>query len=705
MEGKERFLLEAEKMLSDYEFFTSPRFMRLLHHVGKDMRLLHHVGKEITDRHNAKVRTYGAPDENRAGYFEGTYTYINVLNEITQSFPSLELRGESVLGVLGHECGHQNYSSIYLRKKYVEGISNGILYPYFPEPRSEKERLYAEQMKELFVRKDRIAIELYLTMAAPLHGLLEDVYIEERMMKRFPGSIRRGIQGNRKRIMERYDSVKKLDKGGDKLGTMASVLTEYMFTKRVNTWDGEIQLYADFLRECIPLIHQAAHDVRESSRFIATNQILLAIWPLLLEKIEELQEMMEQTPPEKQEDLIKKTAEKIQTQMPQYSEEPICREHRMEEKNASDVKWTGADRKEETGEERPDGQNGDIKDFTESGKIEEARPEDKKPLEELSVDFPKEIDISRELRKIRHELAEEKTEKMMTDAMREALKNFLEGVKFHPVNEAIPKEVIRKDKPSKKAELMYEQIKPEIQRVLSEFLVLVQPILMTRKSRIRRKQFFGKSLDMKNLWDPQDRVFKTKISDKNNFNTAIAVLMDQSASIDERRRLASILATLCIVEFAQYLKIPVCVYGHCTDFRRPEHFGKETVCLHSYMEFEDRDHEKLRILDMKPGGANRDGVALQYMEEKLKRRKERQKLLFFTCDGLPNASDYGGKVARDDLKQIQKELHRDGIHLLVAAIGEDQEEIHKIYGNSCINTSDLSALPGEICKRLLQMIL
>ena len=377
----------------------------------------------------------------------------------------------------------------------------------------------------------------------------------------------------------------------------------------------------------------------------------------------------------------------------------------MEEKNASDVKWTGADRKEETGEERPDGQNGDIKDFTEAGKIKEARPEDKKPLEELSVDFPKEIDISRELRKIRHELAEEKTEKMMTDAMREALKNFLEGVKFHPVNEAIPKEVIRKDKPSKKAELMYEQIKPEIQRVLSEFLVMVQPILMTRKSRIRRKQFFGKSLDMKNLWDPQDRVFKTKISDKNNFNTAIAVLMDQSASIDERRRLASILATLCIVEFAQYLKIPVCVYGHCTDFRRPEHFGKETVCLHSYMEFEDRDHEKLRILDMKPGGANRDGVALQYMEEKLKRRKERMKLLFFTCDGLPNASDYGGEVARDDLKQIQKELHRDVIHLLVAAIGEDQEEIHKIYGNSCINTSDLSALPGEICKRLLQMIL
>ena len=165
----------------------------------------------------------------------------------------MELRGESILGVLGHECGHQNYSSIYLRKKYVEGISNGILYPYFPEPRSEKSGCMQRQMKKLFVRKDRIAIELYLTMAAPLHGLLEDVYIEERMMKRFPGSIRRGIQRNRKRIMERYDSVKSWMKVVISWELWRLYYGIYVY-ERVNTWDGEIQLYADFLRECIPLI-------------------------------------------------------------------------------------------------------------------------------------------------------------------------------------------------------------------------------------------------------------------------------------------------------------------------------------------------------------------------------------------------------------------------------------------------------------------
>lgn len=695
MERKEKYRFQAEKMLSDYEFFSSPRFMRVLHHVGK----------EITDRHNAKIRTYAEQGENRAGYFEGVYTYINVLNEITQSFPTLELRGESILGVVGHECGHQNYSSIYLRRKYVEGIENGIIYPYFPEPNTEKEQIYADQMKQLFTKKDKATLGIYLPVAVRLHGLLEDVYVEERMSKRFPGSIQRGIYQNRKRIMERFESVKQMDRTGDQLGTMLWVLTEYMFTQRVNVWDGEVRLYEDFLRECTSVIHWATHDVRESSRFIATNQILLTIWPLLLKEIEELQAMMEAADPEAKGYLIKNKAEQIQNQIPQYSEEPNCRELRMKEQEASDVEWTGKEKYEMPEEESRDPQSEQTKKSLDSGRLERAKPEDGEPLEELMADVPKEIDFSRELRKIRHEMAEEKAQAMMSEAMHEALKNLLDGITFHPVNAAIPKEVIRQDKSSEKALLEYQEVQPEIERVVRKFLEMIRPLLVARKSKLQRRQFFGKSLDMKNLWDPQERVFKSKIADKNNFDTVIAILMDQSASINEMRKKASQLTALCIYEFAQYLNIPVCVYGHCTNIWRLGHMGEETVCLHSYVEFEDSHDAKLRILDMKPSGANRDGVALQYMEEKLKRRKERMKLLFFTCDGLPNAQDYGGKVARDDLKQIQKKIHKEGIHLLVAATGADQEEIRRIYGNACVNTSDLAKLPNEICGRLIQMIL
>ena len=476
MEKKEKYRFQAEKMLSDYEFFSSPRFMRVLHHVGK----------EITDRHNAKIRTYVEPGENQLGYFEGVYTYINVLNEITQSFPTIELRGESILGVAGHECGHQNYSSIYLRKKYVEGIENGIIYPYFPEPNTEKEQIYANQMKQLFVKKDKAALGIYLSVAARLHGLLEDVYVEERMSKRFPGSIQRGIYQNRKRIMERFKSVKQMDRTGNQLGTMLWVLTEYMFTQRVNVWDGEVQLYENFLRECTLVIHWATHDVRQSSRFIATNQILLTIWPLLQKEIEELQERMEAADPEARGDLIKNIAEQIQNQIPQYSEEPSCRELRMKEQEASDVEWSGNEKHEipEAG-----GRNqkiGQTKESLDNRQLE-GETEDGEPLEKLMTDVPKEIDFGRELRKIKHEMAEEKAQTMMSEAKHEALKKLLDGITFHPVNSAIPKEVIRQSQPSDKALLAYQELHPKIDRVARQCLEIIIQRLAARKSKLQTR--------------------------------------------------------------------------------------------------------------------------------------------------------------------------------------------------------------------------
>ena len=67
------------------------------------------------------------------------------------------------------------------------------------------------------------------------------------------------------------------------------------------------------------------------------------------------------------------------------------------------------------------------------------------------------------------------------------------------------------------------------------------------------------------------------------------------------------LTALCVVEFAQVFGIPVCVNGHCTG---REHIGRkreEIVCLHSYLEFGEKEEGKYRILDMETGGATEMG--------------------------------------------------------------------------------------------------
>lgn len=103
-----------KRLLRDMEVFFSPQFLRLVQRIGK----------EITDKHDAQIRFYSDATDHRAGYFEGRYIYINTMNMLTQSFPTLDLRSKSLIGVEGHECGHQNYSSIYLRRKYIDGIAN-----------------------------------------------------------------------------------------------------------------------------------------------------------------------------------------------------------------------------------------------------------------------------------------------------------------------------------------------------------------------------------------------------------------------------------------------------------------------------------------------------------------------------------------------------------------------------------------------------
>lgn len=128
-ERKERNQQVEQRLLQDIEVFSSPQFLRLMQRIGK----------EITDKHNAQIRFYSDALDHRAGYFEGCYIYINTMNMLTQSFPTLDLRSKSLIGVEGHECGHQNYSSIYLRRKYIDGITKGILYPAWPQPENEQE--------------------------------------------------------------------------------------------------------------------------------------------------------------------------------------------------------------------------------------------------------------------------------------------------------------------------------------------------------------------------------------------------------------------------------------------------------------------------------------------------------------------------------------------------------------------------------------
>ena len=87
-------------------------------------------------------------------------------------------------------------------------------------------------------------------------------------------------------------------------------------------------------------------------------------------------------------------------------------------------------------------------------------------------------------------------------------------------------------------------------------------------------------------------------------------------------------------------------------------------------------------MDISARGSNRDGAALRFVAERLSHRPEELKLLILVSDGQPADTGYYGTAAEEDLRGIQQEYRRKGILFVAAAIGDDKENMERIYGDS-----------------------
>ena len=131
------------------------------------------------------------------------------------------------------------------------------------------------------------------------------------------------------------------------------------------------------------------------------------------------------------------------------------------------------------------------------------------------------------------------------------------------------------------------------------------------------------------------------------------------------------------------------------------------VDLYSYAEFDaiDRD-DRYRMMDISARGSNRDGAALRYVAERLTRRPEDVKLLMLVSDGQPADTGYFGTAAEEDLRGVKQEYQRKGVLFVAAAIGNDKENIERIYGDSFLDISELNKLPVKlagIIKRFIRL--
>lgn len=735
-------IARMKEQISDKEYFLSERYQHLLRKMAA----------QITKDHFSKVHTYAASESGIRGWYDGKRIGINIANDVTRSFEKKELKNKSLIGYLGHECGHKNCSRMDLRKKYLTGIKDEHrLYPHPPVAESEEEEQSLVELKEAFQEGQPFVILVYYHLAEYVQNFLEDLYVEETMCRDYPGNIRQGILLNRNRWMDLSESIKaQKDESNMDTAVMMNLLVQSALCGSINAWDGQAEPYLEWLESIQPYLERAPYEDDESYRFHATNQILLKMWDFIREDAKRLedehkerkekdekrqkeqqgekqdedspgnggQEEKEDASKGKNEDLStegfpdagvqnsngglkpdSKEWQEIKQQIGQrlsgylYVYSNDYQSGKEENGNVSDAGWSGL---WETDGNRPQPADGQEK----SPYIKYARKEPERAAPADKEEFEK---TERELNGYLNRVAKEKVDQQYEEQLYASILLFMDQIDFGQEHRQVTKKLFRSLEIPEDAVAKYKSTEREVQKVMRKLQQRLLPILEMRQTRMESGLPIGRQLDMHHIYRRDGKVFQKRHHPGEETAVAIAYLIDQSGSMAMSSRLEyAKLAALCLYLFGIMADIPVCVYGHHTE-RLSD--GSERVCLHSYAEFGSIDgKDKFRIMGIKPKGANRDGAALRFVGEMLLRRPEKQKLLILSSDGLPNASGYSGDIAEQDLKKIKQELEAEGILFLAAAIGENKKEIQKIYGNAFLDISDIRKFPEKLTKEVLRKI-
>lgn len=641
------------------------------------------------------VLDFNEDEDAEVAYTNGKTLYLNTANRITRILPERTDKIRSHKGFVAHECGHIRCSDFNRRAKYLGGFLRWLVYPNPPHPRLAYEKKAWEEMKGYLNAHNIVAAMVIKETASYISNLLEDVYIESYMCREYQGSVRNDLQRNAALLLADIPTeAERMAGKSDGLTIMLDMLLRYARAGETDTEKEYSKQYRTRLNSCKKIIDQAVVSDDPDIRFTTTNYLMLKLWKYIKQD-------------------IKMTVKCFKNEIGRLSEEELKR--RVQDYLKQHLIWlvlSGAtDHAEgQNGvEEEIEGWNGDL----EGGKEIEIQDSQNKELREKLVKMREmqklegveedDSEIKEELDNLLKQLAEELCDQDDECNLAAKLQQEADEMKLEGIHKKSVIKVHRQGKIPFDLDMAYKQAAPEIKRIAKKLEEAVSEVLKRREGGTMSGLYMGKRLSCGELYRQDDKIFEKEVQPEEGFSIAFAVLLDISASMESDERIEyARKAGLVLYTFCKDLEIPIMLYGHTT---HKAFDGKEVVDIYSYADFDsvdDKDH--LRIMGIRTGSCNRDGAAIRFVGRKLLERQEEIKILLLISDGKPNADDYKGDAAKEDLREAKHDLEKRGIKLFSAAIGDDRELIEDIYKDGYLNISDLKKMPVKLAGLITRFI-
>ena len=716
--------------ITDQEFFTS----RLLGLHFED------VAAAQTKRYGAsrrvRVRLLWQPDNTDLAYTDNLHITINAGNPAITEFPTREERYQMVCGLFAHELGHCLYTDFLAQQTYRNNLSACRWYPEQPKLARVQDVKNEGEFWE-YAQENPQNLALLGRVAHEISNVLEDAAMENRVLERFPGTLGQALDFVRAWQWREMPTVTQL-KEREAQGTPMFYCLLQLFLSYGKF--GELKYGAEPLSEehiqtvfeLLPLLDDDLRATSGKNRWNTVNCILIRCWEHVREYLEALKRRYEEKKAsggtgsvfsQLEEELStlvggSTRGEGVTAPVSEETEGPSLPQPEKREKTHALADGNPSEEDENSGEklstagvssESAAGNRSEKQEITpeETGRMPLMETDSvSEPMGggiEINRDYHPEISntVEAEMERLLDTMAEKTVcQELEQDRLRE-LNQEAQSISYGDIHKGVAIRVNR-----------MTEVPPEM---VTQYNAIAGPLLaiskQLQKSLLRQlrdqqrggKQtglLMGRRLDAHALFRSDGKVFTKNALPIQPPEMAVGLLLDESGSMASCDRATYARASAIILyDFCQALRVPVMVYGHST--------GGSGVELYSYSEFDAIDREdQYRLVDISARGSNRDGAALRFVAERLSHRPEELKLLILVSDGQPADTGYYGTAAEEDLRGIQQEYRRKGILFVAAAIGDDKENMERIYGDSFLDITDLNQLPvklTQVVKRFLRV--
>lgn len=690
-------LNEERSKITDRQFFTS----RLL--AGHFEGIAAAYTRRYDYRRRVRVNLFWDPENGSLAFTDNLVASINTGNSWVTETVGRKERYEIVCGLFAHEFGHILYTDFLSGQTLVNSFAAGKWYPEPPEFTRRADQRNEADLWE-YVRQDPLKLKAVQYVVHELSNILEDGYVENRILLEFPGSLAYGLEAVRAKHFQKMLTVTQMKEQevngkGHIFATLEQMLLSYAKFGEVKygdepLTDERIQTVFSLLSDIDALLTE--HNAKK--RLNVTNLILVRCWPYIKDFCEKCKDEIAEKGSSDIEGEIEKQLASVVGKSKSGTGTGICPVKPSEDDGASAT----AKARAKTHEEAAKTENAEQGEAEKDG---EQEPERLPLLETNSVSVPegggveyndtyaKEQDkrAAADVERILNTMAEKAACRSLESERLEELNEFAQSISYGNVHAGVNIRVNRLLEAGEMREEQYQAVAEPLLAISKQLQrSLLKELEDRRKGGKMKGLLFGRHLDGRTVYRNDGKTFYKKALPNETPQLSVALLLDESGSMYGDRVTYARAAAIILYDFCTNLGIPVMVYGHSTDW-------DDTVELYSYAEFDTYDNaDKYRIMDVSARSSNRDGAALRFVAERLAARTEDVKILILVSDGQPAANGYIGTAAEEDLRGIKQEYKRKGILFIAAAIGDDKENIERIYGESFLDITDLEELPAKL---------